>query len=213
MNVYITLAECSRECLNLIGYVTRLNEIPTGITAIFRMYNDKVPLNVSPALPCFQLQFEEFGKATIPGIKLSNFGIIRLNNDLAMMTDCEYSGRTMCMVRYQTDDRILNKLNSIHIARSGTLGCATHFDLTGCISLYSGHLEQLAIACPNLQRFNLQKCFCCLISLQGLQAIASHCHNLQGLNLLGIHVSLVEDYNIKTHDSVSCGPRSRRATT
>ena len=31
-------------------------------------------------------------------------------------------------------------------------------------------------------------------SLHSLQAIASHCHNLQGLNLLDIHVLNVEDH-------------------
>ena len=75
-------------------------------------------------------------------------------------------------------------------------------------------MEQLAIACPNLQRLNLQDCYFCLDSLQGLQAIASHCHNLQGLNLIGILcVSKVEDQtrlweilsNMKlTHLGVKC---------
>jgi len=77
-----------------------------------------------------------------------------------------------------------NKLNSIHITRCDNLSCVTHFDFTDCHSLYSGHLEQLAIACSNLQRSNLQKFYHCLESLQGLQAIASHCCNLQGLNLV-----------------------------
>ena len=194
LHVYITLVERSRECLNLIGCVTRLTKIPTSTTAIFRLYDDKVPLNFSPALPYFQLQFEKFGKVTTPSIKLSEFGILRLHNDVAVMTDCQYGGRMMYMLRCQTDDRIVNKLNSIPFANSGILGCATHFDLTGCISLYSGHLEQLAIVCPNLRRLNLQKCFCCLINLAGLQAIASHCHNLQGLNLLGICFTLVQDH-------------------
>ena len=57
-------------------------------------------------------------------------------------------------------------------------------------------MEQLAIACPNLYALCLQKCFHCLESLQGLQAIASHCRNLQILDLLGVHVSKVEDHII-----------------
>ena len=60
-------------------------------------------------------------------------------------------------------------------------------------SFHSGHLEQLAVAYPNLQRLNVEGSVC-LQSLRGLQAIASHCPNLQGLNLLGIHVSKVEDH-------------------
>ena len=55
-------------------------------------------------------------------------------------------------------------------------------------------MEQLAVSCPNLQKLDLGYCGDCLQSLQGLQAIASHCHNLQGLNLLGMHASEVEDH-------------------
>ena len=98
------------------------------------------------------------------------------------------------MVRCQTNDHIVNKLNSIHIVSCENLSCATHFDIANCVSLRSHHLEQLAIACPNLQRINLQNCSYCLKDLQGLQAIASHCHKLQGLNLLGMCFSLVEDH-------------------
>ena len=55
-------------------------------------------------------------------------------------------------------------------------------------------MEQLAIVCPNLQRLNFKGFNHCLKNLQGLQAIASHCHNLQGLNLLCICVEKVEDH-------------------
>ena len=142
---------------------------------------------------------------TTPCVKLSNFyfGILRLNNDVAVMTDCQYGGRTLYMARHrrndhmashQTHDYIVNKItDSVHIARFGNLSCVTHGDFLNCSSLHFGHLEQLAIACPNLQRLNLQNCCHCLKSLQGLQAISGHCLNLQGLNLLGICVSKVED--------------------
>ena len=57
----------------------------------------------------------------------------------------------------------------------------------------SKHLEQLAVTCPNLQRLDVRNNKSCLNNLQGLQTITSSCHNLQGLNLLGIPVSEVED--------------------
>ena len=160
------------------------------------MYNkyDRAPLNFSPAFPYFQLKFEVSGQVTTPCVKLSDFGVLGLNYDVAMMTNCQYSGRTMYMVRY---DHVLNKLYSfVHIASFDDLSFTTHFNFKNCFSLRSGHLEQLAIACPNLQRLNLQDCFHCLESLQGLQTIASHCHNLQELNLLGILASLVEDHSL-----------------
>jgi len=132
---------------------------------------------------------------TTPCVKLSEFGVLGLNNDVAVMTDCQYGGRAMYMVTYQSHhDDIVNKLDSLPITRCDNLNCITHFDLTGCSSLHSEHLEQLAIVCPDLQRLNLQKCNHCLKSIQGLQTIASHCHNLQGLSLLGICVLNVKDH-------------------
>jgi len=122
-----------------------------------------------------------------PCVKLSDFGVLGLNNDVAVITDCQYGARTMYMVRYQDDIIIANKLNSLPITRCDNLSCVTHFNSSNCSSLYSGHLEQLAITCPNIQGLNLQNCGDCLESLQGLQAVASQCHNLQGLNLLDIH--------------------------
>ena len=61
-----------------------------------------------------------------------------------------------------------------------------HFDLSCCDCLISGHLEQLAISCPNTQKLNLQYSEDCLTSLQGLRAITTYCEKLQGLNILGI---------------------------
>ena len=96
---------------------------------------------------------------TIPCVKLSDFDILGLNSDIALMTDCQYGGRTLCMVKHQTDhmvrhetdDYIVNKImDSIHIGRFGNLSCITRVDFSCCYSLCSGHLEQLAIACPNL---------------------------------------------------------------
>jgi len=88
----------------------------------------------------------------------------------------------------------MNSPSCINITTCDNLSDVTHVDLHFCISLRSDHLEQLAIACPNLHRFCLYNCFHCLESLQGLQAIASHCHNLQVLDLFGINVSKVEDH-------------------
>ena len=57
--------------------------------------------------------------------------------------------------------------------------------------IYPDHLEQLAIACPNLERLNLRNVKNSLQSLQGLHAIVDTCQNLQGLNLVGIPVSSI----------------------
>ena len=190
----------------LIDYAAKITAIPTDNTGNFRVFSrsSKVPLNLSPALPYFQLQVEGSGQVTTPCVKLSDFGILGMERDLAVMNNCRYGGRTFYMVRHRIDhlmashqahDYIVNQiLDSMPATRYGNLSFATHFDLLDCQSFHSGHLEQLAIACPNLHRLNLQNCNHCLVNLRGLQAIASHCHNLQGLNLLNICISKVEDH-------------------
>jgi len=178
----------------LANYISYL-QLYTGTTTVnFRMYDaeSKVPFNFSPRFPYLQFELEGSGQVTAPFVKLSDCGIVGMQYDVAMVTDYQYSGRTMHMVRFVRNTCIVT-LNSMLIPKQCNLGCATHFDLDCCQSLYAGHLEQLAIACPNLERLNLQYTCCCLKSLQGLQAIASHCRNLQGLNLLHIPVSNVEN--------------------
>jgi len=80
----------------------------------------------------------------IPLVKLSSFG---LEDDLAVMTDCQYDGRTMCMVKnLHFIDYTTKKLSSLHIAKCCNFHRVTHFNLSGCFSLHSNHLKQLAIA-------------------------------------------------------------------
>ena len=69
----------------------------------------------------------------------------------------------------------------------------THFNASLCGSLYPGHLEQLAVACPSLQQLNLARSVNCLRKLQGLHAIASCCQKLASLNILGFSVEEVEN--------------------
>jgi len=62
---------------------------------IIDLVRSKTPFNFSSTFPYFQLQFKASGKVTTPLIQLSNFGILGLKNDLAMMNNCQYDGRTM----------------------------------------------------------------------------------------------------------------------
>jgi len=95
----------------LAYFVTELPTISTGITANFRVYNKstKVPLKSSPTLPLFQLQFEGSGQVFTPCVKFSDFGILGLENDVAVMTNCQYGGKTVYMVKYQVDRSIMNQ--------------------------------------------------------------------------------------------------------
>jgi len=144
---------------------TELTNISASGIVNFRLYNtfSEAPLKFFSTFPYFQIQFKEsgHGQVTTPCVK-SYIGLLGLNNDVAVMTECQCGERIMYMVTYQYDNGIANKLNSLPITRRDNLSCVTHFDLTNCLSFYSGHLEQLAIACSNIQGLNLQNCSHCL---------------------------------------------------
>ena len=173
---------------DLVFCATQLTNLPSDITANFMVYKayGKIPFSSSPSFPLLQLQIGGTGQVTTPCVNLDMLG---LQNDLAMITDCHYGGKTVSMVRY------LGKQNKIMTyPKLCDLNCVTDFDLSHSSLLHSGHLEQLAVGCPNLQRLNLRNCSGSLGSLQGLQAIASHCHYLQGLNIGGICFTKVQDH-------------------
>ena len=166
---------------SLAKYAAQINTTPTIATAKFKMFHkyNKVPLGFSPSLPFLQLHVEESGQVFIPCVKLSD---LRLEDDLAVMTNYQYGEKTMYGVKVTINDPIMNLMN---ITKPCNLKCATHLDLSLCFSLHSGHLKQLAIACPNLQRLNLQdyySSYVCLKSLQSLSIGGSrrHCQGGQG---------------------------------
>jgi len=71
-----------------------------------------------------------------------------------------------------------------------------NFASAGGATCLSGHLEQLAIACPScsLQRLSLENNYDCLRSLNGLRKVESLCHDLRGLNLKNIPVTSTENH-------------------
>ena len=84
---------------------------------------------------------------------------------------------------------LLTGTNNEYIDTSVTsLSSVTYFDASCCRVLYPGHLEQLSIACPNLQRLDLSRNSNCLNNLQGLHSLAENCKSLQALNLIDVHV-------------------------
>ena len=109
-----------------------------------------MPLNLFPTLPDFQLEFGQQG--ALPFVRGNSFGVLGLNWDLLVLTNCIYNDKTFykakmassdCNVFKSVRDDMLNK-------NINTLNFVTEFDFAHCGSLHSGHLEQLAIACPNL---------------------------------------------------------------
>ena len=162
---------------------------PVGHRSCLKLYYSdvKVPLNLFPTLPHFQL---DFGENTIyPYTKIGTFGITDLQySDFTLVTDCEYGSKAL-IVRPIDFGIIHNYMLNKNVSN---LNSITEFDLSYG-RLNSEHLEQLAIACPNLQRLNLFDNNVCLSSLKGLQMIAQRCCNLCGLNLGRVSITEVED--------------------
>ena len=151
----------------------------------------KVPMNLHPSMPLIKLQFG--AGSTFPFIKLSSYGILDLEEEVLLVTDYDHYGKNKHTLAigfvdfcYKFEEGDLN-------FSIGNLHSVTYVNFSYA-EVYSNHLEQLAVACPNLQRLNLKDVDNCLESLQGLRAIVQMCHSLQGLNLAGISVSFVESY-------------------
>ena len=121
-----------------------------------------------PTLPNFQLQFGQ--PCTLPFVKPSECGLLGLD---ILLTDSTYGGE---LLHKAIVSRFRNNIEHSHCMSDLTsLSLITHFDASGCRSLHPGHLEQLAMTCPNFQQLNLQGNTSCLNTLQGLHVLASCC--------------------------------------
>ena len=163
---------------------------PTTHTSYLNVYRyHKVLMDLSPLLPDFQLQFGQ--SCTLPFVRPSKCGLLGLELDLLLLTNCVSERKALCkgMVRKTSHDDIINNhLNS----DIDSLTLLTHFDASRC-QLYSGHLEQLAMTCPNLMELNLRGNVECLKRLQGLRMISVCCQELRGINLSFISLENVEN--------------------
>ena len=100
--------------------LTTLDTISTGTTASFRLFSGY------NKLPFFQLQVEPSGQVTTPCVKLSDYGILGSEDDLAVMTYCHYGGKML----YGVWSSFYGKANLIPIAKLFNLKCATHLDIS-----------------------------------------------------------------------------------
>jgi len=155
-----------------------------GFTGCIKVYESlNAALSTYPVLPEFQVDLH---LKSLPFVKPSSVGLLGLDKMYLNITDCTHGGKVMLT---SIDSDIYNKaqlrdnINNLEFVVELVVECGLH----------SEHLEQLAISCPNLQRLNLKQNTQCLTTLNGLCAITSHCHNLQGLNLIGISVKEIEN--------------------
>ena len=151
----------------------------------------KASLYLFTVAPQFQLEFSE--SACLPYVNASQFGLLGLKNELLVLTNCTHCGDTVYMAKI---DNYTNFFFGDHLVNHNiaNLNFLTDFNLSHENSFHSEYLEQLALVCPNLRRLNLLHVHYCLKRLQGLRSIASHCHYLQGVNLMGIPVTEVENH-------------------
>ena len=100
------------------------------------------------------------------------------------MTECVSGIETVFKVACVSPAWLVENIEFSYI-NSPMLKSFVRSDFSFYYGLQPGHLEQLAISCPNIQQLNLQCSHDCLRRLQGLQAIVTHCSNLQRLNVVG----------------------------
>ena len=149
----------------------------------------RVPMDLYPSIPLRKFQFGPAAKP--PLIKLSDHGILGLNKDIFYLSDYDHYGKPRLSVT--------PKYYHLDLVKDEHLHCISNFNTVSNVdfsyaNINPGHLEQLAIACPNLERLNLRYAKNCLQSLKGLRAIVDTYQNLQGLNLVGMPTSSVESY-------------------
>ena len=144
-------------------------------------------MNLYPSIPLLKFQFGP--AATPPLIRLTDHGILDIQDDTFHFTDYNYYGEVRHSITAKLYD--LHAVKEYHFTCISNLYSVSNVDFRN-MNIHPGHLEQLAIACPNLERINLAKASRCLQNLKGLQAVVEKCQNLQGINLAGISISCVE---------------------
>ena len=167
------------------------SQIPAGHTAHFKVFHSWDWWNYSITFPELQLEFGQ--NATYPFIEPSNFGLFGFGEDLMLLTNSTINGKVIHQLKKPYIELKEYSLITSHLfCNVSTLNFITDFDASRC-GLLSSHLEQLSVACPNLERLNLNNNIDCLENLKGLRSIVNQCCNLQGLNLDGIHVRGVQN--------------------
>ena len=77
---------------------------------------------------------------------------------MLLLTDYLKDNKVFCKAEFATVDNIPCEMINNSVA---TLHHVTEFSFHNSGGIYSGHLEQLAFACPNLQHLDLQGCSSC----------------------------------------------------
>ena len=164
--------------------------LPFGHIVNVRIYERmKTPLDLFPALPDFQFKFGQTTKKFELDFLTGLHGALPVTHLHDRTVGNTVEVKASLFHGYNDSADYCYKINY----DKGCLHFVTDIDLRFYNQLSSDHLKQLSVTCPNLKRLDLRHGYNCLKSLKGLHAIASCCHNLQGINLFGIRVKDVED--------------------
>ena len=137
-----------------------------------------IQINLYPSIPLMKFRFGP--AATPPLIKLTDHGILGYTFHF---TDYDHYGEVRHSITALSHGwRSVKEHHFNHIIN---LYSVSNVDFS-CMYIRPGHLEQLAIACPNLERINTEGNLNCLQNLKGLRAIVDKCKNLRGINLTKI---------------------------
>ena len=186
---------CYNGLSSLINEVLELwpasnSSLPSGHTGNLRLYSDlKVPLDLFPTLPVLQLHFGQGAKALC--VYASKLGLVGLKNDLMILSNCNHGGNIAYKVGLWKGGNNINshKFNITSINLKSMTDC----NFSSSVNFDHSDLDRLAVACPNLQRLDISFTNC-LENFQGMCSIAKRCHSLQGLNLLGIHMTDMKNH-------------------
>ena len=165
---------------------------PPGHFGQIKLYRSvRLPLNLYPVLPVFQLDFGQ--SATPPLATMKDFG-----SGVFLLTDgIEHHGEMVCRANMLVNERhaflypyaVNYKCPSMYASTQPNcsnigFNFVTEF-VCQSARLCGEVLEQIAFILPNLQRLSVRfseyEC-----NLKGLRAIASSCHYLQGLKIWDI---------------------------
>ena len=186
INVYVPGVYTKFESQLLKLWSTWNSKLPSFEVGLYQIR--RVPMNLYPSIPLMKFQFGP--AATPPLIQLSDHGILGLPYDTFNFTEYDHYGEVRHSITRVTHYS-LYEVKEHHFNSISNLYSVSNVDFCD-MYICPGHLEQLAIACPNLERINIENNLNCLQNLKGLHAIADKCKNLQGINLAGIPISCVE---------------------
>jgi len=178
---------------------------PNGYIAHLKLYCQyQVPLNLSPTLPQFHIQF-----GLAPSVKVNRFkyynvlgqGYYSLKLNYCNCTDLNCN---CIVISASVDKSTVCFSDAAHHRQAGqheVIKIKDSFDISNYVidvsvsniySMLDKGLDQLHYVIPNLKELDLSYYDICVDKMKGFQTVAKNCCNLVGLNLINTHAELLD---------------------